>query len=154
VAIVLAEDSRAVASVARNEVAGQRAEAFFVRVGGTAQLALDLRDNVVADATGVSSEPLPAVLLESRDGSRVCASLSNNRIGDGPGGGPALLVRQLDHSVLTLVGQQPPDAAPLLAADNRLGRVEVEAAPAEAGPEQPATPPSCPEPPRPPPLSG
>jgi hypothetical protein len=120
-AVVLADRAHAAVLLASNEVAGQRAEALFVRSEGDSRLTADLRDNVVVGAGATASTPVPSILLESRDTSQVCVALTNNRLGEGPGGGPALLTRQLDGSRLTLLGHAPesPGAGAQLAVDSR-----------------------------------
>lgn len=151
IALVLEGRAEASLTLDGNQIAGQRAEALFVRTGDDSRLVVDLRDNAIAESTVAGAEPLPSVLLEARGASRMCAALSNNRVGEGPGGGPALLVRQLDTSVLSLLRPGAAEPAPEVTADNRLGRVQLEglgagaagahsacpAPPPEAAPHQP-----------------
>jgi hypothetical protein len=152
VVLLLADDAEAALALTGNELAGQLAEAVYVASAGRSRLGVEARGNVVDEPAAAPSAPLPSLRFETRDSSRACLVLGNNRIADGPGGGPAVALRQLGESALALSGYKPAaaggaGAGQMLTATNRLGRVEVEGArelSAAAGPSCPPPPPPAP----------
>ncbi|HEV8631194.1 MAG TPA: hypothetical protein VGV61_12825, partial [Thermoanaerobaculia bacterium] len=129
VVVLLSDDAEAALALTGNELAGQVAEAVYVAAAGRSRLGVEARDNVVGEPADAPSVPLPSVRIETRDSSGACVALANNRIADGPGGGPAVALRQLGESALALSGYTPAatggGAAQALAATNRVGRVEI-----------------------------
>ena len=129
VVVLLGDHAEGSITLAGNRLAGQRAEAFHAVTAAQTTLALAARDNDFASGASTGEVRYPAFLLETRDESRACLALAENRFGDGAGGGPSLALRQLGTSALALAGHEPVLARSeqaVLAAANRLGRVEIE----------------------------
>lgn len=131
IAIVLGDRAEAAVGLARNRLAGHRAEALFVALAGASRLALDLRDNQVEAAVQSSLDPIPALLLRASDEARLCLALAGNRVGAGVGGGPPMTLRQAGAAVIAIAGHEPAgarSAAAVVAAGNELasGGVAIE----------------------------
>ncbi len=129
VVVLLGDHAEGKVTLVGNRLAGQRAEAVHAVAAAQAALALAARDNDLASGASTGEVRYPALLLETRDESRACLALAENRFGEGAGGGPSLALHQRGSSALALAGHEPalaggPQAA--LAAANRLGRVEIE----------------------------
>lgn len=129
VVVLLGDAADGALAMAKNRIAGQRAEGLYAVAAAQTLLGLDARDNDLASGTAAGTPAYPALLLETRDGSRGCLSLAGNRFADGSGGGPAVLLRQRGESGLAVTGYEPAatgGAALRLTTTNQLGRVEVE----------------------------
>ena len=129
VVVLLGDHAQGAVTLVGNRLAGQRAEAVHAVAAAQTVLALAARDNDLASGASTGEARYAALLLETRDESRACLALAENRFGDGLGGGPSLALRQRGSSALALAGHEPVLARSeqaVLADANRLGRVEIE----------------------------
>lgn len=149
--LLLGDGAEGTFSLTRNHIAGQSAEAVYALAASRSQLGLAVRDNDLASGTGRGAAPYPALAVETRDESRGCLVLAENRFADEDGAGPAVALRQHGESLLAVSGHEPATlagaghATERLGASNRLTRVVVEgerALAAPAGLPCPAPPPS------------
>jgi hypothetical protein len=129
VVLLLGDAGEAALTLDGNRITGQRGEAVYAVTGGQSSLGIAARDNDLASGAALGNGPFPALLVEGRDTGRACLTLADNRFAGGASPAPSAVLRQRDASALAVGGYSPAAAGDLtqrLAANNRIGRAEVE----------------------------
>ena len=129
VVLLLGDAGEAALTLDGNRIAGQRGEAVYAVAAAQSSLGIAARDNDLASGAALGSGPFPALLVEGRDTGRACITLADNRFTGGDGPAASVALRQHDGSALAVGGYAPAatgDLTQRLAANNRIGRAEVE----------------------------